>query len=124
MQSLWCYQQILTKSVAQVHVYLPKGALAFHEPLKVLVHVLPLGVLLFCLLLEVGKEVPLLLFFVKEVITLIDDTLKATATNGFCLLRHVVVVVTLTLVLRLGVDVDAERLMSLHLYFRPVGKSR
>ena len=84
------------------------GALAFNESLEVLVHVLPLGVLLFCLLLEVGKEITLLLFFVKKIVTLIDDTLKATATDGFCLLRHVVVVVTLTLVLRLGVYVDAE----------------
>ena len=84
------------------------GALAFNESLEVLVHVLPLGVLLFCLLLEVGKEVTLLLFFVKEIVSLIDDTLKSTATDGFCLLRHVVVVVTLTLVLRLGVYVDAE----------------
>ena len=105
---LWRCLQILHESDAEVNVNLSECALAFHEPLEVLVHVLPLGVLLFCLLLEVGKEVPLLLFFVKEIVSLIDDTLKSTATDGFCLLRHVVVVVTLTLVLRLGVYVDAE----------------
>ena len=105
---LRCWLQILHESDAEVNVYLSEGALAFNEPLKVLVHVLPLRVLLFCLLLEVGEEVTLLLFFVKEIVSLIDDTLKTTATNGFCLLRHVVVVVTLTLVLKLGVYVDAE----------------
>ena len=77
---LRCCLQILHESDAEVNVNLSKGALAFNEPLKVLVHVLPLGVLLFCLLLEVGKEVTLLLFFVKEIVTLIDDTLKSTAT--------------------------------------------
>lgn len=105
---LRCCLQLLHESDAEVNGDLSEGALAFHEPLKVLVHVLPLGVLLFCLLLEVGKEVPLLLFFVKEIVSLIDDTLKSTATDGFCLLRHVVVVVTLTLVLWLSVDVDAK----------------
>lgn len=31
MQSLWCCQQILTKSIAQVHVYLPEGTLDLRE---------------------------------------------------------------------------------------------
>ena len=105
---LRCCLQILHELDTEVNGDLSEGALTLAEPLEVLVHVLPLGVLLFCLLLEVGKEVTLLLFFVKEIVSLIDDTLKATATDGFCLLRHVVVVVTLTLVLRLGVYVDAE----------------
>ena len=35
MQSLWCCKQILTKSVAQVHVYLPEGTLALREGTKV-----------------------------------------------------------------------------------------
>ena len=56
MQSLWCYQQILTKSVAQVHVYLPKGTLALREGMKVHIDVLPLRVLLVCQFLEVSKE--------------------------------------------------------------------
>ena len=101
-------KQILHKLNTEVNGDFSEGALALAESLEVLVHVLPLGVLLFCLLLEVSKEVTLLLFFVKEIVSLIDDTLKATATDGFCLLRHVVVVVTLTLVLRLGLHVDAE----------------
>ena len=108
MQSLWCCQQILTKSVAQVHVYLTEGTLALREGTKVHIDVLPVGVFLGCQSLEVGKEISFHLLLVEEIITLVDDRLEATATNGFCLLRHVVVVVTLTLVLRLGVYVDAE----------------
>ena len=61
---LRCCLQILHESNAEVNVNLSEGALSFNEPLKVLVHVLPLGVLLFRLLLEVGEEVTLLLFFV------------------------------------------------------------
>ena len=72
------------------------------------IDVLPLGVFLVRQFLEVGKEIAFHLLLVEEIVSLIDDTLKSTATDGFCLLRHVVVVVTLTLVLRLGVYVDAE----------------
>ena len=72
------------------------------------IDVLPLGVFLVCQFLEVGTEISLHLLLVEEIVSLIDDTLKSTATDGFCLLRHVVVVVTLTLVLWLGVYVDVE----------------
>ena len=57
MQSLWCCQQILTKPVAQVHVYLTEGTLALREGTEVHIDVLPLGVLLVCQFLEVGKEI-------------------------------------------------------------------
>ena len=53
---LRCCQQILTKSVALVHVYLPKGTLALREGMKVHIDVLPLRVLLVCQFLEVSKE--------------------------------------------------------------------
>ena len=56
MQSLWCCQKILSESVAQVHVYLPKGTLAGGEGMKVHIDVLPLRILLVCQFLEVGKE--------------------------------------------------------------------
>ena len=56
MQSLWCCQQILTKPVAQVHVYLPEGTLALYEGIEVHIDVLPLRVLLVCQFLEVSKE--------------------------------------------------------------------
>ena len=77
--SLWCCQQILTKSVAQVHVYLPKGTLALREGAKVHIDVLPLGVLLVWQSLEVGKEISFHLLLIEEVVTLVDDSLEATA---------------------------------------------
>ena len=79
MQSLWCCQQILTKPVAQVHVYLTEGTLTLREGTKVHIDVLPLGVLLVRQSLEVGKEISLHFLLVEEVVTLVDDRLKTTA---------------------------------------------
>ena len=79
VQSLWCCQQILTKSVAQVHVYLPEGTLVLREGTKVHIDVLPLGVLLVCQFLEVGEEISFYLLLIEEIVTLVDDSLKATA---------------------------------------------
>ena len=112
MQSLWCCQQILTKSVAQVHVYLPKGTLALREGTKVHIDVLPLGVLLVRQFLEVGKEISLHFLLVEEVVTLVDDSLEATAAYRLCSCRKVEVILLFRLVLRLGIDVDAKRLMA------------
>ena len=52
MQSLWCCKQILTKSVAQVHVYLTEGTLALRKGTEVHIDVLPLGVFLSASLLK------------------------------------------------------------------------
>ena len=79
MQSLWCCKQILAESVAQVHVYLPKGTLALREGTKVHIDVLPLGVLLVRQSLEVGEEISFHLLLVEEIVTLVDDSLEATA---------------------------------------------
>ena len=83
VQSLWCCQQILTKSVAQVHVYLTKGTLALREGTKVHIDVLPLGVLLVCQFLEVGEEISFQLLLVEEIVTLVDDSLESTAAYRF-----------------------------------------
>ena len=112
MQSLWCCKQILTKSVAQVHVNLSKGTLALREGTEVHIDVLPLGVLLVCQSLEVGKEIAFHLLLVEEIITLVDDSLKATAAYRLGSCRKVEVVLLFRLVLRLGIDVDAKRLMA------------
>ena len=112
MQSLWCCQQILTKSVAQVHVYLPKGTLALREGTKVHIDVLPLGVLLVRQSLEVGEEISFHLLLVEEIVTLVDDSLEATAAYRLGSCRKVKVVLLFRLVLRLGIDVDAKRLMA------------
>ena len=92
MQSLWRCQQILTKPVAQVHVYLPEGTLALREGTKVHIDVLPLGVLLVCQSLEVDKEIAFHLLLVEEVVTLVDDSLEATAAYRLGSCRKVKVV--------------------------------
>ena len=112
MQSLWCCQQILTKSVAQVHVYLPEGTLALREGTKVHIDVLPLGVLLVRQFLEVGEEISFHLLLVEEIVTLVDDSLEATAAYRLGSCRKVEVVLLFHLDLRLGIDVDAKRLMA------------
>ena len=86
MQSLWCCQQILTKSVAQVYVYLTEGTLALREGTEVHIDVLPLGVLLVRQSLDVGKEIAFHILLVEEIVTLVDDSLEATAAYrlGFC----------------------------------------
>ena len=116
MQSLWCCQQILTKSVAQVHVYLTEGTLALREGTKVHIDVLPLGVLLVCQSLEVSKEIAFHLLLVEEIVTIVDDSLEATAAYrlGSCL--RVKVVLLFNLVLRLGIDIDTKRLMADNLH--------
>ena len=112
MQSLWCCQQILTKSVAQVHVYLPKGTLVLREDAERHIDVLPLGVLLVRQFLEVGKEISLHFLLVEEIVTLVDDSLEATAAYRLGSCHKVGVVLLFHLVLRLGIDVDAKRLMA------------
>ena len=112
MQSLWFCKQILTKSVAQIHVNLSKGTLALREGTKVHIDVLPLGVLLVCQFLEVGEEISFHLLLVEEIITLVDDSLKATAAYRLGSCRKVEVVLLFRLVLRLGIDVDAKRITS------------
>ena len=112
MQSLWCCQQILTKSVAQVHVNLPKGTLALRECTKVHIDVLPLGVFLVRQFLEVGKEISLHFLLVEEVVTLVDDSFEATAAYRLGSCHKVEVVLLFHLVLWLGIDVDAKRLMA------------
>ena len=112
MQSLWCCQQILTKPVAQVHVYLPKGTLALREGTKVHIDVLPLGILLVCQSLEVGEEIAFHLLLVEEIVTLVDDRLEATAAYRLGSCRKVEIILLFHLVLWLGIDVDAQRLMA------------
>ena len=116
MQSLWCCQQILTKSVAQVHVYLTEGTLALRKGTKVHIDVLPFGVLLVCQFLEVGKKIAFHLLLVEEIVTLVDDSLEASAAYRLSSCRKVEVVLLFHLVLRLGIDVDAKRLMADNLH--------
>ena len=102
MQSLWCCQQILTKSVAQVHVYFPEGTLALREGTKMYIDVLPLGLFLVCQSLEVGKEISFHLLLFEKVVSLVDDRLKTTAAYRFGSCRKVKVVLLFRLVLGLA----------------------
>ena len=104
------------KSRIQVYVYLPEGTLALRECTKVHIDVLPLGVLLVCQFLEVGKEIAFHLLLVEEIVTLVDDSLEATAAYRLGSCRKVEVVLLFRLVLRLGIDVDAKRLMADNLH--------
>ena len=112
MQSLWCCKQILTKSVAQVHFYFTEGTLALREGTKVHIDVLPLGVLFVCQFLEVGEEISFHLLLVEVILTLVDDSLEATAAYRLGSCHKVEVVLLFHLVLWLGIDVDAKRLMA------------
>ena len=112
MQHLWSCKQILSESVAQVNVYLSKCALALYKGIEVHIDVLPLGVLLVCQFFEVGEEISFHLLLVEEIVTLVDDSLEATAAYRLGSCRKVEVVLLFRLVLRLGIDVDAKRLMA------------
>ena len=89
--------QILTELVAQVNVDFIEAAFVVAETDKVLIDMLPLAVFLVCLLLEVGKEIALHLFLVKEIIAFIDNALITAATEGFSLFTHTIIIVLLSL---------------------------
>ena len=57
-------------------------------------------------------EISFHLLLVEEIITLVDDSLEATAAYRLGSCRKVEVVLMFHLVLRLGIDVDAKRLMA------------
>ena len=83
---------------------------------EVHIDVLPFGVLLVCQFLEVGKKIAFHLLLVEEIVTLVDDSLEATAAYRLGSCRKVEVVLLFHLVLRLGIDVDAKRLMADNLH--------
>ena len=112
VQALRSGQQILTKLVAEVHVYLLKCAFAMHEGMEMLVHMLPFTVLVVGEPFEVGKEVALHHLLVKEVVASVDNMAVSLAQDAFSLLCEELVVVALHLILWLGINVDAERLMA------------
>ena len=83
VDSLWGIQKVLAKLVAEVNGDFIETAHVVAELGKVLIDVLPLGVLLVCQFLEVGKEIAFHILLVEEIITLIDDSLEATAAYRF-----------------------------------------
>ena len=133
VDGLWSAIKVLLELVAQVNVYLAKGAFPFAEGFEMLIDILPFGIPGIGLLLEPCEEIAFLLLSVKEVVAFVHDALIASAAQclGFDLrsksltlgnaqkslillslnrdfLGYALVVVTLTLVLGLGKDVDAK----------------
>ena len=105
---VWSCIKVFLELVAEVNIYLAKGAFPFAEGFEMLIDILPLGVPGIGLLLEPCEEVAFLLLSVKEVIAFIHDALIASAAQCFGFLCHALVVITLALVLGLGKDVDAK----------------
>lgn len=64
----------------------------------------------------IGKEISFHLAFVKEIIPLIDDGFKTSASDSFRLFRHDSIEVLFPLIFRVGIDVDAQRLMTDYLH--------
>ena len=108
VDGLWSGIKVLLELVAEVNIYLAKGAFPFAEGFEMLIDVLLFGVPGIGLLFEPCEEAAFLLFSVKEVIPLIDNALIASASQCLGFLCHALVVVTLALVLGLGKDVDAK----------------
>ena len=71
---------------------------------------------LVCQFLEVGKKIAFHLLLVEEIVTIVDDSLEATAAYRLGSCRKVEVILLFRLVLRLGIDVDAKRLMADNLH--------
>lgn len=108
VDGLGCGHQVLSESVTQVNIDFIETALVVTESGEVLIDVLPLAVFLVRLLLEIGKEVAFHLFLVEKIVTLVYDTLIASAAQCLGFLRHALVIVLLALVPGLGKDVDAK----------------
>jgi hypothetical protein len=68
VDGLWGSIKVLLEPVAQVNVYLAKGAFPFAEGFEMLIDVLPLGVPGIGLLLEPCEEVSFLLLSVEEIV--------------------------------------------------------
>ena len=108
VDGLWSSIKVLLELVAEVNIYLAKGAFPFAEGFEMLIDVLPFGVPGISLLLEPCEEVAFLLLSVKEVIAFVYYALIASASQCLGFLSHALVVVTLALVLGLCKDVDAK----------------
>ena len=99
-------QQVLHELAAQVHIHLFKGTFAAHEPLEVLVDVLPLDIPPVCQFLEVGEEISFHLSLVKETVVLVEDGFVTPVAEYLRLLHHACVEITLLLVGGFGKNVN------------------
>jgi integrase len=73
VDGLGCIKQVFHELAAQIHIHLLKGAFAVHEPLEMLVYVLPLDILAVSQSFEIGKEIALHLGLVKKAVVFIEN---------------------------------------------------
>ena len=66
MIDLFAFEQVIPELLAQFHGDVTKGAFTADKFLKVVVNTIPFLILFPCLCPEVGEEIYLLLFLVKE----------------------------------------------------------
>ena len=107
VDGLGCIKQVFHELAAQIHIHLLKGAFAVHEPLEMLVYVLPLDILAVSQSFEIGKEIALHLGLVKEAVVLVEDGFVTPVAEYLCLLHHACVEVPFLLVCRFGEDVNS-----------------
>ena len=113
---LGCVKQVFHELAAQVHVHLLKGTFAVHEPLEVLVNVLPLDILPLCQLLEVGEEIPFHPGFVKEAVIFVEDGFVTPVAKYLRLFHHACVEVTLLLIGGFGENVNSQSFTCNHFH--------
>lgn len=83
-----------------------------HEVAEVLIYKLPFLVVLAQLLLVILQKSGFVFAFVEEIISLVYDGFKATASDGFRLFRHGGIEISLTLVLGIGINIDIQSLVT------------
>ena len=83
------------------------------------IYELPFLVVLAECFLIIGKKISFHLALVKEIVPLIYDGFKTSASDGFRFFRHDGIKVLFPLILWFGVDVDAQRFMTdyFHTFF-------
>jgi hypothetical protein len=107
VDGLGCIKQVFHELAAQIHIHLLKGAFAVHEPLEMLVYVLPLDILAVSQSFEIGKEIALHLGLVKKAVVFIENGFVALVAQDDRFLHHACVEVPFLLVCRFGEDVNS-----------------
>ncbi len=100
VDGLGCIKQVFHELAAQIHIHLLKGAFAVHEPLEMLVYVLPLDILAVSQSFEIGKEIALHLGLVKKAVVFIENGFVALVAQDDRFLHHACVEVPFLLVCR------------------------
>ena len=79
-----------------------------NEVVEMVVHKFPLLVMLAKLLAVVFQKICFEFVPVKEIIPVINDRFKASASDGFRLFRHSCIEVAFTFILRIGININVQ----------------